>query len=63
MGVAEDNNNKRMRVKWYELLRPGHEYVPKPKSTSDIGESYGFTGMAGLVARTAKSKYFFTQMG
>jgi hypothetical protein len=32
--------------------------VPNPKSTSEIGESYENTGMAGLAARTAKSKYF-----
>jgi hypothetical protein len=44
-----------MRVKRYELLRRGHEYMSKPKSTSDVGESYEDTGMAGLAARTAKS--------
>ena len=38
-------------------MRPGHEYVPNPKSTSEIGESYETTGMARLAARTAKSKY------
>jgi hypothetical protein len=32
--------------------------MPKPKSTSDVGESYEDTGMAGLAARTAESKYF-----
>jgi hypothetical protein len=41
-----------------ELLRPGHEYLPKPKSTSDVGESYEDTGMAGRAARTAESKYY-----
>jgi hypothetical protein len=32
--------------------------MPKPKPTSDVGESYEDTGMAGLAARTAESKYF-----
>ena len=36
--------------------------MPNPKSTSEIGESYENTGMAGLAARTAKSKYFLYGM-
>jgi hypothetical protein len=36
--------------------RPGREYVPNPKSTCEIGESYGSTGMARLAARTAEDR-------
>lgn len=43
-------------------MRPGHEYVPNPKSTSEIGESYEDTGMAGLAARTAKSRSVLFRM-
>lgn len=43
-------------------MRPGHEYVPNPKSTSEIEEFYENTGMAGLAARTAKSEYFLRRM-
>lgn len=30
--------------------------MPSPRSTRDNGESYVFTGMTGLVTRTAKQK-------
>jgi hypothetical protein len=36
--------------------------VPNPKSTGEIGESYEDTGMAGLAARTAKSKSVLFRM-
>jgi hypothetical protein len=36
--------------------------VPNLKSTSEIGESYEITGMAGLAAGTARSKYFLYGM-
>lgn len=51
-----------MRVKWYELLQPCHEYVPNPKSASEFGESYEDTGMARPVARTTRADTFFTRM-
>lgn len=51
-----------MGVKQQKLLRPGHEHTPNPKSSSEIRESYENTGMAGLAARSVKSKYFLYKM-
>lgn len=61
MKYGINNDNEKMRVKVVKRLRPGHEYMPNPKSINEFRESYEVTG-GRTGGEDGKEQYFLYRM-